>query len=142
MAVLIGVPLGCQRSVEEPSAPVGRWEFLGELPDGREGVVRVEIVEGPFLRFLGFHAPGVAISREQLAKVKENAEAFWWRTPEMLVQFDGDSFLWKGGDLDGQVLFELESGALRSRRADTLGLLLQPVVEFSPIAFHEFEGNL
>jgi hypothetical protein len=133
---------GCQPSADEASPPLGRWEFLGQLPDGREAVVRAEIVEGPFLRYLGFHAPGVPVSRETLAEVKENAEAFWSRAPEMLVQFDGENFLWRGGDFDGQMLLQVTPDGLISHRADTPGVLLSPVQEFSPLHFPLYEQNL
>jgi hypothetical protein len=124
-----------------PSPILGRWEYIGPLPDGTEATVRVQIVEGPFMRYIGYRGPSGPLSAENYARLRQGLEDAWPQHPELLVRWDGSAFFGLGGPTDGQVFFrhQPENNTLLSEHPDTAGITLQPVAEFSPIRFPSYE---
>ncbi len=125
-----------------PPPILGRWEYIGPLPDGSEGTVRVQIVEGPFMRYIGYRGPSGPLTAENYAKLCQGLEAAWSTHPELLVRWDGQAYIGLGGPTDGKVFFHYraEDGTLLSEHPDTTGITLRPVSEFSPVRFPAFEA--
>jgi hypothetical protein len=129
---------GCKDSaVDVQSHPTGLWEYVGPLPDGRVGILRVSIQEGPFLKYLGFRDPGIELTDEQSAEITQQSEQSWTAAPEMLVQFSGEEFRGLGGATDGVVLFQHNpgDGSLVSFYEDSRESVFRPVESFQPFEF-------
>lgn len=147
LAILLILP-ACD-PLDKPAAPpnnipppiLGLWEYTGPLPDGSEGAVRVQIVEGPFMRYIGYRVPSGPLSRENYALLLRGLEAAWPNHPELLVHWNGSDFSAIGGPYDGRIFFSRQpDDSLISHHPDTEGVTLRKVPAFSPIRFPSYEA--
>lgn len=129
---------GCEESPRSGmDAPTGMWEYAGPLPDGKQGILRVAIQEGPFLKYLGFRDPEIELTKEQTAEMASQLEQSWSSAPEMLVRFSEGEFRGHGGVTDGVLFLRHNSkdGTLESAYADSAGAIFLPVENFQEFKF-------
>lgn len=140
LLLLVGLAVGlaaCDPSSRNPDHPVGRWEFVGELPDGFRGIVRVEIQPGPFVKYLGFREHMEPLAPAAAQALASDLERRWFLNPEMLMQFQEPWIRGYGGETDGVDFFfwEEETNSLISHREDSEGRKFMAVEDFTPFRF-------
>ena len=135
--LLLLIFAGCDGAPSKPNHPVGRWEYLGDLPDGSRGIVRIEILPGPFVKYLGFREHMEPLASAHAEKLANDLERRWFLNPEMLMQFQEPWFKGYGGETDGVDFFryDAEKNTLTSAREDSLDKTFQSVEEFTPFEF-------
>jgi len=99
--------------------------------------LRLEVQEGPFLKYLGFRDPEINFTGDQAEEMAARLEQRWASAPEMLVRFSDGEFRGHGGSTDG-VLFlrhNSQDGTLESFYADSAGAIFRRVGTFQEFKF-------
>lgn len=116
------------------SHPAGLWEHKGTLPDGRPLLIRVQMLPGPFMKYLGFRGTLAPLTPEQTTAALLRMETTWHNLPEELARYTDNGFYSYGGDTDGELYFSYDpaTGKLLSYMLDSAWLEFEKVETFTP----------